>query len=110
MIRQLLTESLVLAALGGAIGVGLAYAAVPLLNRLVPAVVPMASAPTVDSRVLSFAIALTVITGVGFGMAPLVRIGDVRRRRRARGRDDDCGFAHAGAARASRRPNHCAES
>ena len=75
MIRQLITESLMLAACGGAIGVTIAYAAVPLLNQLVPAALPLASAPTVDLRVLLFAIALTVVTGLGFGLAPIIRLG-----------------------------------
>ena len=75
MIRQLMTESLLLAVGGGALGVAIAYAAVPLLNRLVPIALPLASAPTVDLRVLLFAIALTVVTGLAFGLAPLLRVG-----------------------------------
>ena len=75
MIRQLMTESLLLAVLGGAIGVVIAYAAVPLLNRLVPTALPLASEPTVDLRVLLFAIVLTVATGLAFGLAPLLRVG-----------------------------------
>ena len=75
MIRQLMTESLLLALGGGALGVAIAYAAVPLLNRLVPTTLPLASAPTVDLRVMLFAIALTVVTGLAFGLAPLLRVG-----------------------------------
>ncbi len=75
MVRQLMTESLLLALGGGALGVAIAYAAVPLLNRLVPTSLPLASAPTVDLRVLAFAIALTVATGMVFGLAPLLRVG-----------------------------------
>ena len=75
MVRQLMTESLLLALGGGALGVAIAYASVPLLNRLVPTTLPLASAPTVDLRVLVFAIALTVATGLVFGLAPLLRIG-----------------------------------
>ena len=75
MIRQLITESLLLARVGGALGVAIAYAAVPLLNRLVPTALPLASAPTVDLRVLLFAIVLTVVTGLAFGLAPLLRVG-----------------------------------
>src|SRR3954453_11142622 len=72
MIRQLMTESLLLALFGGVIGVTIAYAAVPLLNRLVPTTLPLASAPTVDLRVLLFATALTAVTGLLFGLAPLL--------------------------------------
>ena len=75
MIRQLMTESLMLALFGGLMGVAIAYAAVPLLNQLVPTTLPLASAPTVDLRVLLFAIALTGATGVLFGLAPLMRLG-----------------------------------
>jgi predicted permease len=75
MIRQLMTESLLLALVGGAIGVVIAYAAVPLLNRLVPTTLPLASEPTVDLRVLLFAVVLTGITGLVFGLAPLLRVG-----------------------------------
>ena len=75
MIRQLITESLLLASVGGALGVAIAYAAVPLLNRLVPTTLPLASEPTVDLRVMLFAIALTLVTGLAFGLAPLLRVG-----------------------------------
>jgi predicted permease len=75
MVRQLMTESLLLAVLGGMVGVAIAYAGVPLLNRLVPTTLPLASAPGVDLRVLLFAIGLTGVTGVGFGLAPLLRVG-----------------------------------
>src|SRR6185436_12010673 len=52
-----------------------AVMAVPLLNRLVPATLPTASAPAVDIRVLVFALGLTAITGIAFGLAPVLRIG-----------------------------------
>lgn len=77
MIRQLITESLLLASLGGAAGVAIAYAAVPLLNRLVPVSLPLATSPTVDGRVLLFAIGLTFVTGLVFSLAPLLRVGGV---------------------------------
>ena len=75
MVRQLLTESLLLAAAGGALGVAVARTAVPLLNRLVPLTLPIAGVPAVDSRVLLFAIGLTAITGVAFGLAPVLSAG-----------------------------------
>jgi predicted permease len=75
MVRQLMTESLLLAVFGGAIGVMIAYAAVPLLNRLVPTTLPLASSPSVDLRVLLFALGLTVVTGMAFGLAPVLRVG-----------------------------------
>ena len=73
LVRQLVTESLVLAALGGGLGVLAAVAAVPLLARLVPSSLPIAQAPSVDLRVLIFAALLTGLTGVGFGVFPALR-------------------------------------
>ncbi len=73
LVRQLLTESLVLAGLGGGCGVALAALTVPLLTLLVPLALPVASAPSVDLRVLFASAVLTLITGVGFGAAPAWR-------------------------------------
>jgi predicted permease len=75
LIRQLMTESLLLAVIGGALGVAVAVAAVPLLAQLVPAGLPIGSTPSVDLRVLMVAAALTVMTGIVFGMAPVLRAG-----------------------------------
>jgi len=60
---------------GGALGISVAMAAVPLLARLVPATLPIAASPTVDLRVLVVAIALTAVTGIGFGLMPALRFG-----------------------------------
>jgi putative ABC transport system permease protein len=73
LVRQMLTESLLLAAIGGLLGVALAYAATPAVARLVPTTLPIAEAPAVDLRLLAFATLLTVATGVGFGLAPALR-------------------------------------
>jgi len=73
LMRQLMTESLLLAGVGGALGIVVAIGAVPLLAQLVPAGLPISSTPSVDLRVLVVAAALTVITGIVFGMAPVVR-------------------------------------
>jgi predicted permease len=73
LLRQLVTESLVLAVLGGLLGILAAVAAVPLLARLVPSSLPIAQAPSVDFRVLIFAALLTALTGVGFGVFPALR-------------------------------------
>jgi predicted permease len=73
LVRQLVTESLVLALAGGALGVLVAAAAVPLLARLVPASLPIAQSPSIDLRVLIFAGAISGLTGIGFGVLPAVR-------------------------------------
>ncbi|HEY8232703.1 MAG TPA: ABC transporter permease [Vicinamibacteria bacterium] len=71
--RQLMTESLLLAATGGVLGVALAFAALPLVVRLVPNALPIGEAPPVDLRVLAFAALMTLVTAIGFGLAPLLR-------------------------------------
>jgi len=73
LVRQLITESLVLAIPGGALGVLLAVTAVPLLARLVPNSLPVAQTQSVDWRMLTFAGVLTSVTGVAFGVFPALR-------------------------------------
>ncbi|MDQ2841374.1 MAG: ABC transporter permease [Acidobacteriota bacterium] len=70
LIRQLLTDSLLLSCLGGALGIGLAYAAVHLLAKLNPGNIPRFEAASVDLRVLLIAVALSIATGVLCGLAP----------------------------------------
>jgi len=73
LIRQLLTESLMLALLGGLLGICLTILAMPLLVRLVPNSLPIAETPTIDLRVMVFALIATAITGIGFGMIPAIK-------------------------------------
>ena len=73
LIRQLLTESLVLALAGGILGVLVATAAVPLLSRLVPSSLPVGDVSVLDPRVLLFALLITAVTGVIFGVLPALR-------------------------------------
>ena len=75
LVRQMLTESVVLALLGGAAGVVLATYAMPLLSTLVPATMPLASTPTLDLRVLGFAGAMSALTGLAFGIVPALSAG-----------------------------------
>jgi len=75
LVRQLMTESLLLAGVGGVIGIAVAVVSVPMLSQLVPATLPIAESPTVDLRVLLVAIGLTALTGIGFGLAPVLRVG-----------------------------------
>jgi putative ABC transport system permease protein len=76
LVRQLATESLVLAVIGGTGGVLLARMMVPLLWQMVPASLPTAAAPGIDLRVLAFAAGLTIAVAVSFGLAPMFRAGD----------------------------------
>jgi predicted permease len=75
LVRQLITESIALAVLGGIAGVALAAASMPLLAQLVPSGLPIGQQPTLDLRVLTFAAVLIGITGLGFGVAPALRAG-----------------------------------
>ncbi len=75
LVRHLMTESLVLAGIGGAIGVCIAVAALPLLARLVPNNLPIAESPSVDARMLFVAAVLTMMTGLIFGLAPVAGAG-----------------------------------
>jgi putative ABC transport system permease protein len=74
IVRQLVTESLVLAVAGGVLGLLVGTAGVPLLNALVPNDLPIAHPPTIDLRVLAFAVVLTVGTGLAFGVIPVLRL------------------------------------
>ncbi|MBA3260204.1 MAG: ABC transporter permease [Gemmatimonadales bacterium] len=73
LVRQLVTESLVLALVGGAVGVLVAMAMFPLLGRLVPESLPVAGGPGLDLRMLAFAGLITGLTGIGFGVVPALR-------------------------------------
>jgi putative ABC transport system permease protein len=71
--RQLATESALLAALGGAVGIGVAFLAVRILGGLVPPDLPRAGSIAVDGRVLTFAGAVTLVTALVFGLLPALR-------------------------------------
>jgi putative ABC transport system permease protein len=73
LVRQLLTESLVLASIGGGLGVLLAIGAIPTAARLVPTILPIADIPPVDVRMLLVAALVTAGTGLGFGVLPALR-------------------------------------
>ena len=75
LMRQMLTESVVLALLGGAAGVLVAILTVPLLAHLVPTTQPFADQPRLDPRALLVAGAFTTLIGVGFGLIPATIVG-----------------------------------
>ncbi|HEY9226825.1 MAG TPA: ABC transporter permease [Gemmatimonadaceae bacterium] len=70
LVRQLLTESLLLASIGGALGLVVAKVGVRALVALSPAGLPRLSAVTLDLSVLAFALVLTTIIGVVVGLIP----------------------------------------
>jgi putative ABC transport system permease protein len=73
IIRQLLTESLLLAAIGGLLGLGLAKAGMALLKATLPPETPRLAEVHLDWRVLLFSAGLTVFTGFIFGIAPALQ-------------------------------------
>ena len=75
LVRQMLTESVTLALVGGAAGVLAAALALPLLARLVPTSLPLGSEPGIDLRVFAIAAVLSGLTGLGFGLIPALRAG-----------------------------------
>ena len=74
LIRQLLTESVLLSSLGGLVGVALGYAGVRGLVASLPANVPRADEIGVDGQVLLFTAVVAVLTGLVFGMAPAWKV------------------------------------
>jgi predicted permease len=73
IIRQTLTESLLLSLAGGAIGLVLASWSIPLLLSLKPASIPITLEVALDWRVYAFALALSLFAGIVFGIAPAMR-------------------------------------
>jgi putative ABC transport system permease protein len=70
LVRQGLTEGLVLAVLGGALGAILAFVSLSLLKGLLPADVPRLDRIGLDLRVLAFALGISLLTGLLFGSFP----------------------------------------
>ncbi|HYP29575.1 MAG TPA: ABC transporter permease [Blastocatellia bacterium] len=74
MIRQLLTESLLLSLLGGALGLALAYVSVRFISASLPARIPRLIEVTIDSQVMGFTLLASVLTALIFGLAPALKI------------------------------------
>jgi predicted permease len=70
MIRQMLTESLLLGLAGGCVGIVLAYVFLRGLLRLNPGDIPRLSEASIDAQVLSFTLIVAVLTSVLFGILP----------------------------------------
>jgi putative ABC transport system permease protein len=70
LVRQLLSESLLLALGGGALGIFLASTLMPALRALSPATVPRLAEARIDASVLFFSLSLCALTGVLFGLMP----------------------------------------
>jgi predicted permease len=73
MIRQLLTESILLAGLGGLFGFALAYWGTKAILKGLPAALPRGNEVSLDAKVLLFTLALSLFTGILFGLAPALK-------------------------------------
>src|SRR6185295_5726810 len=73
LVRQTLAESIVIAALGTIIGVGLAYLGIHQLLVIAPENLPRLNAISIDMKVLAFAIAAGLLSAVLFGVVPALR-------------------------------------
>lgn len=74
LVRQSLAESTLLASAGGALGIALAWIGVKALLAAAPVDIPRLNEVTLDLRVLGFAAAISILTGVLFGALPAIRL------------------------------------
>ena len=70
LVRQMLTESMLLSLIGGAVGIATAVGTLGFIVRFVPSNVPRLNEVRIDWVVLAFALLLSILTGVVFGLAP----------------------------------------
>ena len=74
LVRQLLTESLLLAAVGGLAGIGVGYLGVTFLRAIpIPSDFPVSLGTEMDMRLLAFSLVVSLATGVAFGLVPALR-------------------------------------
>ncbi len=72
MVRQMLTESILLSSIGGAAGIATAAGALRFIPHFVPPSVPRLSEVSIDWVVLAFALVIALLTGLLFGLAPAI--------------------------------------
>jgi putative ABC transport system permease protein len=72
LLQQFLTESVLLASLGGAVGLILAFATGRLLTRMGSGAVPRLNSFQIDARVFAFSALACILTGLAFGLAPAI--------------------------------------
>jgi putative ABC transport system permease protein len=72
LVRQMVTESVLLSVMGGAVGLVLATWGIDLLIALKPANLPRLSAIGIDLWVLAFTFGISILTGIVFGLAPAI--------------------------------------
>jgi predicted permease len=77
IIRQMLSESVILSLCGGVAGIALAGAMLKAMIRLLPVEIPRLQQVSVDGDVLAFAIGISVVTGILFGLLPAWRMSQI---------------------------------
>ena len=77
IVRQLLTESLLLSAAAGILGTALAYWSFAFLQKLIPAQMALLTSLKLDTRILLFTLVLSLVTGVIFGLVPALQSAKV---------------------------------
>jgi len=97
VIRQLLTESTLMAVAGGAGGLLLAFWGVVLITKLLPADFPRVQEITIDLRVLGFTLVASLLTGIFFGLAPAYQMSrsDVQESMKETGRGASAGVSRS---------------
>jgi len=96
--RQLLTESVLLGLVGGAVGALVAAAGVRVFRAFAPAELPRLAEIAVDLRVLAFALTVSIATGILFGLAPVIEAA----RGQVAGRLREAALGNSGGARSQR--------
>jgi predicted permease len=77
VVRQLLTESLLLATVAGVLGTLLAYWSFTFLQGLVPPEMALLANLNLDTRILAFTLLISIVTGIVFGLAPALQSANV---------------------------------
>ena len=80
LVRQLLTESMLIGSLGCAAGLMIAYAGIRLIVGLAPGDVPHLDTVTIDARIVAFAMGLAALASMLFGLAPSLQLSRLRLR------------------------------
>jgi predicted permease len=97
LVRQLLTESVLLGAMGGVAGLLIASASLNVVHTVNPGNIPRLEVIGIDGTVLAFTFGISILTGVVFGLAPALRVANVdlntALKHGGRGTQNDGGFS-----------------
>jgi predicted permease len=96
LVRQLLTESVLLGLIGGAAGLLVAQAGITIVHTINPGNIPRADVIAIDAAVLAFTFVVSILTGIVFGLAPALRAASLdlnsALKSGGRGGHDEAGF------------------